>query len=200
MGSPLLSSQQIHANSLALSTGEDPVNCQAGPAMHVGHSLGARQQSQTSSSLSLTHPPLCSQLGQAKTGTQTQSLHLNHQPQSANVHQSEPVTIRNRLRSASTAPEQQDKRNSTADLNPTSGVTTELTSSSVPAVLVAFPADVPPGVTGLCQIGCGRVLYLNSNVSKLFLFNYRLSKMLELGKTMKRNAYKSTRLPVMTQT
>ena len=200
MGPPLLNSQQIHANSVALSTGEDqsPVNCQASrTAPHLGHSLGARQKSQTSSSLSLTTPPLCTQLGQAKTGTQ--SLHLSHQPQSANVHQSEPVTIRNRLRSASTAPEQQDKQNSTADMNPTNGVTTELTSSSVPAVLLAVPAAVPPGVTGLCQIGCGRVLYLNSNVSKLFVFNDRLSKMLELVKTMKRNAHKSTRLLVMTQ-
>ena len=98
-----------------------------------------------------------------------------------------------------TAPEPQDKQNTTADLNPTNGVTTELTSSSVPAVLLAVPAALPPGVTGLCQIGCGRGFYLNSNVSKLFVFNDRLSKMLELVKTMKRNAHKSTRLLVMTQ-
>ena len=124
---------------------------------------------------------------QAKTDS-TQSLNLNHQPLTVTVHQSEPVTIRSRLRSASTAPEQHGKQNSTASTaleqhgkqnrsastapehHGKQNSTSELNPPSyVPDVVMAVPATAPPvvpgGVTGLCQIGCGRVLYLNSNVS-----------------------------------
>ena len=152
MGPPLLNSLQRPDTVLAQSTSED----QAISTMQL---LGAGHQSHTSSSLSLSHSTLSSQLGQAKTDS-TQSLNLNHQPLTVTVHQSEPVTIRSRLRSASTAPEQHGKQNSTSELNP---------PSYVPDVVMAVPATAPPvvpgGVTGFCQIGCGRVLYLNSNVS-----------------------------------